>query len=183
MTENSRRRPDRYDAFEKAREDELIFTLLERDPCAPPSILHWCDLRRADALNIEDDEDRRAELSQISNAEMIAFDMQARQKGHIEVKQGRAMYAGSVAETNHLSDALGSLRSSMAEADFHAHEALEAIGKSINLDSENSHPEIDEQMRRAIKSLADGLHEIAMRLSKRRSLTSSELPLPLEGLQ
>ena len=81
MTENTKARPDRFDAFEKARENELIFTLLERDPCAPPSILHWCDLRRKIALEISDDDDRHAELAQITNAELIAFDMQARQKG------------------------------------------------------------------------------------------------------
>lgn len=181
MSENSRRRPDRYDAFEKAREDELIFTLLERDPCAPPTIMHWVDLRRKAALEIGDEEARHAELSQITNAEMIAIDMIARQKGHGEVKEGRAMYDGSVAERNELDEALGQLRSAMAEADYHAHEALDAITRAINLDAANAHPHIDEQMRRVIKSLGEGIHEIAMRLSQKRAMAGAEIELPLDS--
>jgi hypothetical protein len=82
MPENTIQRPGEFDALEKARPDELIFTLLERDPCAPAAIAHWCDLRRKLALDIADEDKRRLELRQIAEAELIGMSKRERQKGH-----------------------------------------------------------------------------------------------------
>ena len=61
----------------------------------------------------------------------------------------------------------------MAEADYQSHNSLELISKILEADAENEHSHIDEQMRRVIKSIASGIHEIAMRLA-----SSALWPLP-----
>lgn len=91
----SKDQPSRFDGFLKAEPGELIFTLLERDPCAPAAILHWCDLRRTRARDQFKGEDLKAELLQIMEAEDLAWKMQARQKNHVEQEAPkRETYSG-----------------------------------------------------------------------------------------
>jgi hypothetical protein len=41
----SKTEPSQFDAYQKAAEDEPVFTLLARDPIAPPLIEAWAYLR------------------------------------------------------------------------------------------------------------------------------------------
>lgn len=50
MTIGTKAQPGQFDAFDKARDDEPIFTLLGRDECAPGAITEWARLRRMKAL-------------------------------------------------------------------------------------------------------------------------------------
>lgn len=88
--------PSRFDGFLKAAPGELIFTLLERDPCAPPAILHWCDLRRTRARAELKGKALKHELAQIGEAEEIAWEMQRRQNEQPEQDEApkRASYSG-----------------------------------------------------------------------------------------
>lgn len=90
--------PSRFDGFLKAAPGELIFTLLERDPCAPPAILHWCDLRRVRARKELKGKALKAELTQINEAEEIAWEMQRRQKEQPAQEEApkRQSYSGVV---------------------------------------------------------------------------------------
>lgn len=92
----SKDQPSRFDGFLKAKEGELIFTLLERDKDAPGAILHWCELRRTRARKELKGDALKAELAQINEAEEIAWEMQRRQKGHEtrEDEPKRESYSG-----------------------------------------------------------------------------------------
>lgn len=89
--------PSPYDGFAKAEPDELIFTLIERDTCAPGAILAWVDLRRAWARENCKGEKLDAEMRQCTEAEFLAFAMRDRQKGMAEKHEGpaRVSYDGT----------------------------------------------------------------------------------------
>lgn len=56
---------DPESCLNKARDDELLFVLLERDPSAAGTILWWCDERIRCGLNREGD-------SKIEDARLLA---------------------------------------------------------------------------------------------------------------
>lgn len=99
--------PGPYDALEKARPGEPLFPLMGRDPHAPATILHWVDLRRKDALELTDPEDRRAELLKLTDAEMVACDMRRYRKdepAHDTTARQRASYNGTVHDADHMDE-------------------------------------------------------------------------------
>jgi len=76
--------PGPFDALSKAEDDEPIFPLLGRDPCAPATITEWCRLRRNRAYKLYGDKldetsrnTLHAELFQASEAEVMALRMSA----------------------------------------------------------------------------------------------------------
>ena len=166
MSGNTKGRPGEFDAFEKARPDELIFTLLERDPDAPPVIFHWCDLRRARSRQIPDVEKRVAELKQISEAEFIGIEMQERRKtkgAEAPPTETKALYNGPAIEKNEGEQALAKYRAMLSEADFFAHEALElATGR------------VDGAELGRLQALAEEIHELAITNSPHRAAIMAE---------
>lgn len=176
MSENTLAKPGEFDALEKARPDELIFPLLGRDPCAPPTILHWCDLRRERARDIKDDDKRKDELRQITEAEFIAFTMRERQSA---AEPGSATplppqtYSGIVVERTELDDLMPKLRSEMAEADYHATNALELARRAHELGA------IDDAQLGHIVDIARVAHAMALDLSPHRAALLAEGELPL----
>ena len=82
--------PGPFDALEKAKPDEPVFSLLARDPCAPATITEWNRLRRNRALklyggadaSVADKELLVAELKQCANAEEIALQFEEWRKGY-----------------------------------------------------------------------------------------------------
>ena len=129
--------PGPFDALEKARDDEPLFTLLGRDPDAPATIHHWVDLRRTRARKLwqDDPEAGRAELIQCSEAEMVAWSMDDWRKGEPEqfarVPQ-RATYAGGTVSAAELDEAgrkgkIAEAVRHLREAAFHASEARDKL--------------------------------------------------------
>lgn len=103
-----------YDAHETLKRAEPPFTLQGGDPLAPPTVIHWAELARAEARRIlnggragfepehpgeeyvptpQDMLDADALLRKATSAEMVAADMIAYQRGHGEVAEARATYA------------------------------------------------------------------------------------------
>lgn len=160
MTENTIRQPSEFDALEKAREDELIFTLLERDPCAPDTIMHWCDLRRKNVIDLDDKEKR-----QISQAEQIAIEMKARQRGEdkAEVEGGKPLYSGVVHAPDEDAALMGKIRSELAEADFRATNAVERMQAALGADL------IDEESLALVRNAAIAIHDTVLKLSPHRA--------------
>lgn len=171
--------PGEFDAFEKARPDELIFTLLERDHASPPTILYWVDLRRKWAFKEYEGrpEALANELRQCSEAEMIAIEMISRQRGgKAEKIKAPATYSGNVNPTAEMDGLMAKLRAMLGNADYHANLALEAMGEIAALDPAKLGAEVSERLAVTIKTL----HEIALELSPHRAayLAEGELPLP-----
>lgn len=82
-----------YDAIATAKPGEPLFPLQGGDPHAPPTVLHWVALYRAEALTEENPEKRAAMLRKATAAEQVAWAMQAYQRGHAEELEGqRASY-------------------------------------------------------------------------------------------
>ena len=81
---NTAAHPDPFDVIEKAKPGEPVFTLLGRDKHAPATVLHWVGLARAEAMALDDDEQRRHGLQKCTEAELIACDMISFRKGHPE---------------------------------------------------------------------------------------------------
>jgi hypothetical protein len=175
MTENTLARPGEFDALEKARPDELIFPLLERDPDAPPSIHFWVDRRRRRArAEIADPDALKAELMQCTEAEFIAFEMERRQKGEdAEAMPARASYSGESVEKPLADQLMSKLRSQMGEADYRANNALELARRVHELGG------IDDAQLGHIVDVARVAHAMALELSPHRAalLAESELPL------
>lgn len=174
--------PGEFDAFEKARPDELIFTLLERDPDAPPAIMFWVDRRRTRAIKSRMEEDSRPdalanELRQCSEAEMIAIEMISRQRGgKAEKVKSATTYSGNVNPAAEMDGLMAKLRAMLGNADYHANLALETMAEIAALDPAKLTAEITERLGSTIKTL----HHIALELSPHRAayLAEGELPLP-----
>lgn len=83
-----------YDAIETAKPGEPLFPLQGGDPFGPPSVLHWVELCRAAAREEENPEKRRKLLDKATSAEMVAWAMQAYQRGESEIGEegARARY-------------------------------------------------------------------------------------------
>lgn len=175
MTESTINRPSQFDALEKARPDELIFTLLERDHCAPPTILHWCDLRRVIARELTDDAKRKAELQQITEAEFIAISMAARQKGSKAQadQMPKQTYSGNVQQRTAAEELMPRLRAELAEADYHTNNALELARQARELGL------IDDVQLGHIGDCAHTIHVMALELSPHRARLMAEAELPL----
>lgn len=180
MIENTLERPGEFDALEKARPDELIFPLLERDPCAPPTIHHWVALRREKAREITDPDKLKAELMQCTEAEFIAFEMASRQRGgQAEAVETRASYSGRATERSVVEVLMSKARARLGEADFHASESLDLLRQLAEHEAEHVAPELIEEAAKAQATL----HRIALTLSPYRAqyLAEGELPLPEPG--
>lgn len=177
MTENTIDRPGEFDALEKARPGELIFTLLERDPCAPAVISFWCELRRKLELEIPDEEKRRQELRQITEAELIGMSMLERQKGHqpgAEAPLERpATYSGLTVERTAADEILPKLRAEISEADYHLANGLELAEKAL------IQSVLDKQAASEIQYCAIMIHKVALWLSPHRAALLAEPDLPL----
>lgn len=137
--------PGPFDALVKAEDDEPIFTLLGRDPCAPATITEWTRLRRRAALSqFMDRSSKRAqtalqaELVQCAHAEGVAFAMESYRAGLGEAEAAKPMptYSGNkkteteLAEAKRAADINGAVRS-LREAAYHicnAKDAFAALG-------------------------------------------------------
>lgn len=175
--ENTLARPGEFDALEKARPDELIFPLLERDPDAPAVIRFWVDLRRKRALaEIEDADALKDELRQCTEAEFIAFEMERRQRGEVgEAVATRATYSGAAVEKSRAEELMAKLRARLGEADYEANEALNLVAEIVGLDPEAIPP----ALRKNLDDAQASIHRIALTLSPYRAqyLAEGELPL------
>lgn len=176
---STKENPGEFDAFEKALPDELIFTLLGRDPDAPPTILHWVDLRRTRAFQAHEGrpDALRNELLQCSEAEMIAIEMLSRQRGgKAEKAKAPVTYSGNVNATAEMDGLMAKLRALLGNADYHANLALEAMAEIAAADPGKVSAELTGRLEAAIKAL----HHIALELSPHRAayIAEGELPIP-----
>jgi hypothetical protein len=177
MLENTKSHPGEFDALEKARPDELIFTLLERDPCAPPAIMHWCEMRRKAALEITDEEKRRAELYQITEAEFIAMSMLERQRGHAQPAEAAptSTYSGLSVEKTAAEQILPKVRAELADAAYHLGNAAELLPQALEAGA------ISESQAGEIRAAARHSHTLSLKLSPHRAELLAESELPLDG--
>lgn len=87
--------PGVFDALEKAKPDEPIFTLLARDELAPKLVQSWCDEKRKLVMaTVTDREKAEAELRQVSEAERIVWAMIDWQRGYHEEEVPTESYSG-----------------------------------------------------------------------------------------
>lgn len=176
MSENTLANPGKFDALEKVGPNALIFPLVEHDPDAPPTILFWCERRRARARAIEDSDKRREELQQITDAEFIAFEMEIRQnKKEAPTEQPTTNYSGIKIEKTALDEIMPELRSEISEADYHLNNALELARKA------HEQGGIDDAQLGHINDAARTIHAMSLELSPRRAAYLAEPALPLEG--
>lgn len=177
MEGNTLAKPGRFDALEKLDPDALFFPLVEHDLDAPPTIFYWVDRRRKRSYEITDPEKLKAELQQCTDAEMIAIEMIARQKGQNEpAKAGPAQtYSGIVREKLPIDELMIRLRAELGEADFHAHNALE-------LGHNKGQPEfaLDSLQYARLAEAARLIHALALELSPHRAAYLAEGELPLQ---
>lgn len=165
----SKDQPSRFDGFLKAAPGELIFTLLERDPCAPEAVLHWCDLRRKRARDEFKGDELKAELLQIMEAEEIAWEMQRRQKGHETQGEGakRESYSGINL------DADNAWREQMAQGVTLLHNAVADIGDAAKIF--DTLGLLDRDDRQMLSSAMNSARDIAVERSPKHA-TFAERP-------
>jgi hypothetical protein len=73
---STKENPGPFDGLERAAPDEPVFTLRAKDPLAAKLVRDWVQLRRFATAVADMPEDARAlELTQISEAEQISWDM------------------------------------------------------------------------------------------------------------
>lgn len=159
----SKDQPSRFDGFLKAKEGELIFTLLERDKDAPPAILHWCELRRTRARKELKGDALKAELAQISEAEEIAWEMQRRQKGHDA--QSEAVKRESYSGVN--LDADNAWREQMAQGVALLHNAVADMGDAAKIFDNLGL--LDRDDRQMIASAMNSARDIAVERSPKHA--------------
>ncbi|MGL5735484.1 MAG: hypothetical protein ACRCYS_11510 [Beijerinckiaceae bacterium] len=127
--------PGPFDAMEKARDDEPVFTLLGRDPDAPDTIKAWVERRRKRLLQeggAQDEETIRGELIQCTEAETIAWAMNNWRKGKSEepAVMERVGYSGislSPSDADTKAHALRALHADLCEAAFYTNNAIEKL--------------------------------------------------------
>lgn len=184
MAENTLARPGEFDALEKAKPHELIFPLLERDLDAPPAIIYWCGLRRKRVLSSILDggltDEMRDELRQIGEAELIALEMTARQRGEQAAETTTKTYSGNVDPDAELNRQLAKLRNHLGNADYHAHEAISIIVDILKLGREGVLPHsIGDELAAA----AAVIHAIALEMTPHRRALLAEESLPLASAE
>lgn len=186
MADNTLSRPGEFDALEKARPDELLFPLLERDPDAPPTILFWVSRRRARAfasadlavIDSSNMPDKLAdELRQCAEAEQIAIEMLSRQKGgKAEAIAKATSYSGNTRPEAEIEGKMTRLRGKLGDCDYHGHEALPILAEIIALAPDHIEPRVAAEIEAAIGTI----HRCVLELSPHRAayLAEGELPLP-----
>lgn len=179
--------PGPFDALEKAMPEEPIFTLLGRDPCAPPTITEWARLRRNDAIkrlgdskSREDKEALKAELIQCAEAEEVALAMADWRNGMPEeILAERARYDGRVRSAEELDAAkrlkrLEGLLRNLRESAYQLCEAKDGLAE-LGLVKDITVVDLGLMLTR-INELADDL------TPKRRELAAQpQLDLPGES--
>jgi phage protein D len=83
MMTNTLEDPSPFDALAKLKPNEVYFLLLGRDPHAAKLVLQWAELERNFVReHVTNPEEARRRLLKANDAETIAWDMAAYQKGH-----------------------------------------------------------------------------------------------------
>lgn len=140
---NTKDEPGPFDALQKARGDEPIFTLLGRDPAAPSAITEWCRVRRNNALRdfTPGSPELVEELRQCADAEAIAFQMDDYRKGvtvaEEQVAPARVAHSGLMGETQEQRDqalALAQTVEHLRNAIYHMAEA-DALMDKLDFDA------------------------------------------------
>lgn len=85
-----------YDAIETAKPGEPLFPIQGGDPFGPPTVLFWADLARTAARAEVDPKKAKYMLRKASDAEQIAWEMQAYQRGEAAQAVKRAQYIETV---------------------------------------------------------------------------------------
>lgn len=90
--------PGSYDAIETAKPGEPLFPIQGGDPFGPPTVLFWA--RQAREAGMAEPDEKKAEhlLRKATDAEQVAWRMQAYQRGEAAAEGRRATYNDSVAE-------------------------------------------------------------------------------------
>jgi hypothetical protein len=98
-----------YDAIETAKPGEPLFPLQGGDPFGPPTVLHWVKLCREEGLRLTSEhpegskEHKRGErlLGKATDAEQVAWAMQAYQRGELAASGGRTAHDEADDEADH----------------------------------------------------------------------------------
>lgn len=178
--------PGPYDALEKAKPGEPMFTLLGHDPCAPATITEWCRLRRNLALKqygegaaATDKELLAAELRQCANAEEVALEFEEwrNMKEAPSAAGGRATYNAVIKSAEELAEADRRTRREAAcqhlrEAAYHLGEAKAGL-EQLELIGPNT--------ERAMMEMQARVNGIADEYQAKRNEYAAEPFLPIEG--
>lgn len=140
-------KPGAYDAIETAKPGEPLFPIQGGDPFGPPTVQYWADLARAAALELDEDDPKRARLlDKALSAEQVGWAMQAYQRREEidALTTGRATYsgdqqvetrlwrAGLISGTKHLREAASSFSDAADHLPADQAEALRAVVDKIN---------------------------------------------------
>ncbi len=116
-----------YDAIETAKPDEPLFPVQGGDPFGPPTVLHWAKLCR-EAGTLEEDKGKRAHLlTKASQAEDVAWAMQAYQKGEAQAPVEVPMPTEAQPDDKPLSEAQLSTRAALIRGASTAHHATALV--------------------------------------------------------
>lgn len=85
-------RPGSYDAIETAKPGEPLFPIQGGDPFGPATVLFWVDLCRAAGRDETDPKKAAHLLNKATDAELVAWAMQAYQRGDVAIEGQRAQY-------------------------------------------------------------------------------------------
>jgi hypothetical protein len=163
-------RPGSYDAIESAKPGEPLFPIQGGDPFGPPTVLHWVQLCRKAGLAATDEKEAERLLRKATDAEQVAWEMQAYQRGHPEVEARRATYH-DVATTVHAeADDVRKLREAMIHGASRLHNVVaEAATVVETLARFRTHPGARVEIREALALLKLAALRIEPRRGSERS--------------
>lgn len=162
---STKERPGDYDALERAKPGEPIFTLKGGDPFAPATIIFWADLARRAGL-AEDHQGRAFKLlNKASSAEYSAWAFQAyyRGEGAEVVAEQKRYESEDVTDRNVI----------LARAAERLNNALaEALTVAESLDGLSEEPFLRHERNMIRRAVAD-LKEVSAAIEPRRHMRKS----------
>jgi hypothetical protein len=154
-----------YDAIETAKPGEPLFPIQGGDPHGPPTVLFWAKLCREAGLAETKPEEAVRLLRKASQAEAVAWAMQAYQRG-LDAVPGATTYHDTTADYLATADQ----RSGLIRGSTRLHNVLaDALPVAEMLARFRVHPEQEVNIREAVELLKEAAFAIEPRRGNERS--------------
>lgn len=164
----TRDRPGSYDAIATAKPDEPLFPIQGGDPFGPPTVLHWVSLCRKAGMAATDPKEAERLLRKATDAEQVAWAMQAYQRGQAEVAGARVAYSDHIPEIDGADERHA--RETLIRASDRLHAILaEALTVAETLAKLRRHPEAEVKVRNGVEMFREAAFEIEPRRGSERS--------------
>lgn len=163
----TRDRPGSYDAIATAKPGEILFPLQGGDPFAPPTVLHWARLARVAGLQETNQEKANRLLDKARDAEQIAWQMMAYQRGEEKIEPKHARYNDQLVVE---ADSQRKVREALIRGAPSLHNALaEALLVADTLAKLRLDPEKEVEIREAVETLKMAAFAIEPRRGREQS--------------